>query len=248
MICASDEITIYCIPFAGGSKSSFQTFVKNSVNGIRFAALEAPGRGGRVHEPLIYDLDKLLNDYMAQLTSLQAMHGGPFAIWGHSMGATVATWLAYRLLQGGHQQPSMLFHTSKIRPSHRLDHFLYQLPEPLFMKSLIEEGAIPQILQRDLKRLTSFLPVIKADIQTIETSIWHAPTKLPVPIHIFNSEQEQPTKGDLEIWQQESASSVTYQSLPGDHFFIYNFRLEVINEFTRLSNHLLSAEIEYQVI
>ena len=92
-------MTVFLIPFAGGSAYAFRPLVQSLSGAVRCVPVELPGRGARAREPLAPDFETLAADVTARVSADVAAHPGvPFVLFGHSMGAMLA-WLVARALR-----------------------------------------------------------------------------------------------------------------------------------------------------
>ena len=232
-VLSSPTVRVYCLPFAGGSANSFSTYKAHSAAGFDFWALELPGRGERSAEPLLTSMEAVLNDYWQHLVPALTASAAPYVLWGHSMGAAVSSWLTVRLHQHGLPLPMLLLHTSKVASQRSNSLALHQLPDSEFVRELRHLGGLPAVLTDGSALLQHCLPIIRADIQAIESCTQPTPVGLPVPIRIIVSRSERPAPAERQRWELESAREVTYKEVPGDHFFIYQSRRIVEEELRR---------------
>ena len=84
---------IIAFTFSGGNKYSYQKIIHKNPN---FITLEYPGRSKRFKEPLLKDMDALLDDLIIQLTEI-ITDGESYIIYGHCMGALVGVLLCKRI-------------------------------------------------------------------------------------------------------------------------------------------------------
>src|SRR4051812_25453397 len=87
-------IRLACLPHAGGSASFFLPVSKTFFPHCEVLAVQYPGRQDRRHEKCIDNVSELADLVAEQLLGLTDR---PLAIFGHSMGATVAFEVALRL-------------------------------------------------------------------------------------------------------------------------------------------------------
>src|SRR3978361_134198 len=92
------KITLFCLPFAGGSKYSLYFLKKVLPHNISCHFLEYPGRGTRIKEDFAEGISELVDDAYIQIAPLLEK---PYAIYGHSMGAKAAYLLAQRIREEG---------------------------------------------------------------------------------------------------------------------------------------------------
>ena len=61
------QITVYCLPFAGGSKYSYRGYVKSAPPFLNIVPLEIPGRGARSNEKAMTRLELVAEDIFNQI-------------------------------------------------------------------------------------------------------------------------------------------------------------------------------------
>src|SRR5438552_3447454 len=76
---------------------------------------ESPGRGSRMREPLLFDMDELVEDLYQQVKP--HVDAQDYAIYGHSMGGLASYLLTTRLIKEKHRLPQQLFITGTTGPS-----------------------------------------------------------------------------------------------------------------------------------
>src|SRR5687768_2395386 len=103
-----DIINVYCLPFAGGNRYSYQGYVKVAPPFLNIIPIELPGRGSRIKENLVPDLDLMVDDVYAQI---KGDLDQPYAIYGHSMGGLLTYLLTKKIRENGHPAPLHLFLT-----------------------------------------------------------------------------------------------------------------------------------------
>ena len=92
-------MTVFLIPFAGGSSFSFQQWIGKS-DVFSFFPLDLPGKGRRNKEPLARNMSEIINDIIIQINNyLNQNNIMAYAIWGHSMGGCIAYEVALRINQ-----------------------------------------------------------------------------------------------------------------------------------------------------
>src|SRR5436305_7322096 len=91
------DLRLFCFPYAGGSSSVFAAWWRSLPNFVQLAPVQLPGRGNRISERPWRKLDQLADAIVEDL--LPVFKEKPFAIFGHSMGATLGFEVARRLAQ-----------------------------------------------------------------------------------------------------------------------------------------------------
>src|SRR5688500_17851913 len=111
----SSAITLFCLPYAGGSKYAYRAFETVAPAFLKIQTLEYPGRGNRRSERLEPDRPRLVDGLYEQICT--KADGNAYGLYGHSMGGLVAYLLARKLVARRHSPPAHLFITGTTGPS-----------------------------------------------------------------------------------------------------------------------------------
>src|ERR1051326_3612207 len=87
-------VRLVCLPHAGGAASFYFPVSQRLSGPFDVVAVQYPGRQDRRREPCIDDL-RVLADAIAE--AVRPLTDRPVALFGHSMGATLAFEVAHRL-------------------------------------------------------------------------------------------------------------------------------------------------------
>jgi surfactin synthase thioesterase subunit len=215
------KINIICLPFAGGNKYSYRAYSEKAPALLKFTTLEYPGRGGRIKEALIFNLQDLVDDLYTQCIS--QIGNDNYAIYGHSMGGLLSYILIKKIIQNGLKAPKHLFITGTFGPSaqRRLERKRSLLGKEDFLKEIKDFGGMPEeILQND-ELLDFFEPILRADF-TVSESYKHTFTApFDIPMTVVTGSEEDMEIDEIQLWQQETTEPVDFKVLSGGHFFIY---------------------------
>ncbi|MGN7610519.1 thioesterase II family protein, partial [Magnetococcales bacterium HHB-1] len=141
-------ITLFAIPFAGGSSYAYRPFQKYIGDTIQFIPIELPGRGRRTGEPLLTNTEMLVEDIYQQIK--EDIQERPYALFGHSMGGLLVYLLVHRLYAADKKQPEQLFISGSRAPQYTARPKLrYTLPKDDFLKEIKAMGGISDILFND---------------------------------------------------------------------------------------------------
>jgi surfactin synthase thioesterase subunit len=110
------KVRLFCFPFAGGGVVSFRSWPQLLGDSVEVLAVEAPGRGTRINEPPIGDLNTFVQ---ALLPELIECLDRPSAFFGHCLGGLtmVAT---LRALPEAHANVIRHLFACGVRPPHLL--------------------------------------------------------------------------------------------------------------------------------
>lgn len=220
------RLRLFCLPFAGGGASTFQQWHKLLPAHVEVAAYAFPGREGRIREPSITRLDVLIENLVnATLPYLDK----PFVIFGHSMGAFISYELIKALEKKGFKPECLIVSGSRAPHVPEEEHKLYLLPDDELIEQLSTRyHAIPEMFLNDKAFMALLLPILRADIELIETYIYQETKPLDCPIFSFGSvDDPETTLENVESWRQYTHTSFATKMFPGGHFYI-NTQQEVL--------------------
>ena len=226
------RLRLFCLPYAGGTASTFRTWPTSVSPSIEVWAIQLPGRETRFYEPRLTRLDEL----SAILVDVISPHLNlPYAIFGHSMGALIGFALARRLRDQGFPQPQHLFASARRAPQiPRPDPPTYALPEPAFIAELRRLNGTPEaVLQHDELRAL-MLPILRADFELNETYTYRPALPLACPISAFGGSADPTlTRADLDPWREQTSEGFRLHMLAGNHFFLQSAQAELLHTISQ---------------
>lgn len=211
---------LFCFPYAGGSASGFLPWRTGLAPDIELCAVQLPGRGPRLAEPAMRELDGLLD----ALASVIRDHARPpFAFFGHSLGALLAFELTRRLRRARLSMPERLIVSAACAPPCRgTSRRLHELDDDALLQALRDyNGTPPEALaHRELMEL--LLPAIRADFSLLHDYRYAAEAALPLPITVLAGRRDSHVPAEsLHRWQECSTVPVRQAWFEGDHFFLH---------------------------
>ena len=225
--------TVFLFPFAGGTKYSYKHFHEHKPSFLNFITLEYPGRGGRANEPLLTDVESLIEDLYRQVSV--NIKEGPYAFYGHSLGALLAFLLARRIRKGGCGEPKHLFLTGCSGPAHvsRSDKSRHLMSKADFMKEIRELNGSPEEVMENAELFEYFEPILRADFQASETYMYQGDDPLDISFTVITGKEEAIEAEAIRMWQVETNGRVDFKVMPGNHFFISTYYREIVNIISR---------------
>jgi medium-chain acyl-[acyl-carrier-protein] hydrolase len=213
------RMRLFCFPYAGGTATVFRNWPRYLPSEIEVCAIQYPGRGTRLAEPLSEDVVDLMN---AVYSDLQPFLKQPFAFFGHSMGALVSYEFARRLRQEKQPEPFQLFVSGCTAPHERIvNEPTYNLPEPEFIAELRGLQGTPAEVLDNVELLRLMMPMIRADFKASETYKYTPGPPLECSLRAFGGlEDEMVPREKVEAWSKHTCGSFRAQMLPGDHFLL----------------------------
>lgn len=213
---AGTAVKLITLPYAGAGANCYHALGQALPDFVTPIAYELPGHGTRLREPLLRRCAPLIHDAIERL---EPIADSPYAIYGHSFGAWLAVDLARRLVELGRPPPLHLFVSGRRAPSAIVaGPFLHRLPSPAFRARLAEFGGTAPAILADVELMSLFEPILRADLEALETREQQARPPLDVPIHIMVGLDDEITDEQARAWQLETLHPIGLSYFPGGHF------------------------------
>ena len=218
-------MTLFCLPFSGGNIYSYQKLKSTLPDHIRFVPLELPGHGRRLREPLLRDLDKMVDDMFRQIRDNL---DEPYAIYGHSLGAMLVYLVAQKITQTQLPLPEHLFVSGHPGPAiPNMSKNVHLLPRDEFVKRVMSYGGIPQEVAAHQDLMDLFVPVMHADFAALSAYTHTTTAKLDIPLTVMIGTEEGILDEEALAWQDVTTRDITLEQFPGNHFFIFDHPTEI---------------------
>ena len=233
------RLRLICLPHAGGGASVFSAWARAIPPEVELCAVQMPGREERLNEAPFSGWEGLVERLAEALRPYMTL---PFALLGHSLGATLAFELACHLRRS-RLECRHLFVCGRRAPHMPLEEpATYKLPQSRFVEELRRLACTPEEVLGDTELLEVFLPLLRADFQLSETYVYHQSEPLNMPISAYGGvEDERVPAENLERWRDYSSISFRSVMFPGGHFFLHQHPGAVLSEISRELQRLLAA-------
>jgi surfactin synthase thioesterase subunit len=215
---------LICLPHAGGSAPFYRPVAQALSPRIEALAIQYPGRQDRRHEPMIDNIGELA-DAICQAV-LDAVDR-PFALFGHSMGATLAFEVALRLENAGHS-PKRVFASGRRAPSTRRDEQVHKQDDDGMVAELRKLSGTDQRVFGDEELLRMVLPAIRNDYRAAETYVCSSGT-LRCPVTALTGDSD--PKASLEevrAWSAHTDGEFDLRVYQGGHFYLIDHSADVL--------------------
>lgn len=223
------KIKLFCFPYAGGSAVIFSKWKQYLDTRIELVPVELAGRGKRIHESLYEDVPEVIED-VYQIVR-KAINGGPYALFGHSMGGMISYQLSQKLRENNYPTPQHIFFSGRSAPHvKRSDEKKYHLlGEEEFRKEVITLGGTPPEFFDHPELLEVFLPLLKNDFKLAESDIHNGEIHpLDCSITVFLGKGEDLTTEQCDGWKKHTKKMCTIHYFEGEHFFINNETEQIV--------------------
>jgi medium-chain acyl-[acyl-carrier-protein] hydrolase len=241
---AAARFRLFCLPYAGGGASVYQTWWNELPAQVEVCAIQPPGRESRIHERPFQRLTPLVHalaDAIGPSLSL------PFAFFGHSVGALVSFALVRELRRRGAAAPAHLFVSARRAPHLPDPDPLHRLSEKDFVAGLRRMEGTPEAVLQEPELMALFLPILRADLGVNEAEEIAVEEPLDCPISAFGGLGDgRASSMDIDAWRQHTRRDFTLEMFPGGHFYLRSARGGLLRSVSRSLQRILDALPEGQ--
>ncbi|MFF3635576.1 thioesterase II family protein [Streptomyces sp. NPDC002250] len=220
---SAGAVRLYCLPHAGGSASAFRSWI-GAVPGVSVRPVQPPGREGRHRETPYEHMRDLVADLAeAVLADVAESGGGPYAVYGHSLGAMTAYELVRRVAAVGGPAPVHLLVSGCGAPElcGGLEGLvpIRQMTQRQIAELLRRLGGTPEWLLDNEALLNLVLPPFKADFTVKENYRYVPAAPLTVPVTaVAATDDPRASVADVAAWEAHTSAGFVLNTLMGGHF------------------------------
>lgn len=213
-------LQLFCLPFAGASFYAYNAFFQTLPESIDATTLDLPGHGRRLKEPLLFDLEAMTDDLLPVLR--RRIHG-PFALFGHSLGALLGWCLACRLHDAGGPVPCHLFASGRGGPDVPPEEGdIASLSREAFLHRVADYGGTPAALLQQADFMAFLEPILRADFTAVANYRSPKRSPLPLPLTVLLGTGDRFGVQEAAAWQKATTCRVEVAWFSGGHFFLFD--------------------------
>lgn len=214
----ADPILLAC-HHAGGTSRAFAA-LPNRIAGFQICPLELPGRASRIHEPLITDLEWLIDDMVHALSPIFDT-GRPIALLGQSLGALVAYRLAGRMAAIGEPALGLIACARRAPSTPTPQPYRHLMNNDALRAELVRLGGTDQSALDHPELMEMILPILRADFALTELYVDRAEHRLAIPLLAMRgTEDPEVCATDIAGWASATQTAAKVVERPGAHFFL----------------------------
>lgn len=226
---------VFCFHHAGGNAAAYRkwTLPKGKVN---FVCVELPGKGTRRKEKYISDFSNMVH-LLCESIVMAADHK-KFFLFGHSMGAAIAFYVAAYLEKYYKISPEKVIVAGRQPPNEENQmEFKTYMDDIALVEELKKYNATPKEVLENKELLNFILPEIRRDYKLNESLLYHGEC-LHIPLIMHSGKEDK--EADMSImkrWQSVTTEKTKLEEFNGGHFFILDLETEywksLENEITK---------------
>ncbi|CAL9375433.1 Thioesterase PikA5 [Streptomyces sp. enrichment culture] len=209
---------LVCFPHAGGSASYFRPLAIALSPRVETVAVQYPGRQERRAEAPLESVEQLADEAFG---ALRATLSGPFAFFGHSLGALVAFEVARRFEAAGGERPRWLFASAGCAPSVLRRPTAHLADDATLRAELSALGAADRgaLSAAEIRALP--LPAIRADYRAVERYRADPGARIGVPVTaLVGTEDPIVSPDDAAAWTRHTTAAGAVRVFDGGHFYL----------------------------
>nr|WP_202534228.1 alpha/beta fold hydrolase [Streptomyces sp. SID3212] len=211
-------VRLVCFPHAGGAASSFLPLSLAMPPAVEVLAAQYPGRQDRRHEEPIDDIGRLA-DILAD-----EVHGqieGPYALFGHSMGAVLAYETTRRLEERQSPGPVAVILSGRGAPRPRPEaHDGLRTDADILAAVQRLGGTSPQVFE-DPEVREMVMPALRADYRAIGTYEWQERGPLSTPFTVLVGDSDPVVSVErASSWADFTKADTHTHVFSGGHFYL----------------------------
>lgn len=214
---------LVCLPHAGGSATFYHPMSRGLAPDVDVVAVQYPGRQDRRMEPCIGTVGALA-DAIARVLNPDR----PVALFGHSMGATLAFEVAARLERAG--VPVLhVFASGRRAPSCYRKETVHLRDDDGIIAELRELSGTGSQILGDEEIMRMALPAIRADYRAAETYTYAGGPALRCPVTVLTGDADPKTTLDeARAWERHTEGEFSLRVFAGGHFFLADHQAAVL--------------------
>lgn len=232
---------LFCFPYAGVGGSVYRLWPNGLPPSLEVCPVQLPGREQRAREPAKTSIDELVRDLVPALLPHLDL---PYVMFGHSMGAVLASEVTRALAEAGQPLPQHLLVSGRRAPHvPGTETPMQGLNDAAFVAELNRRyRGIPAEILEEPELMALFIPVLRADLTALET---HQPARrapLSCPITAFGGADDRLTPREhLEAWRDETGAAFQVRMYAGDHFYLNSQRSRLLADITATLEPMLTV-------
>jgi surfactin synthase thioesterase subunit len=223
-------LRLFVMHHAGGSHLLYRTWL-----------LDAPGHGLLLDQPQIPDAGALA-DHL--LRGIEPHLTGPYALFGHSMGALVTYEMTRRIVDRGLPLPVWLGLSARTAPQPDRPVAAYREPSDEELRTRLRLlGGTPDGIFADPELWALFDPIIRADLRLVDT--WRpVPGAAPLPVALSayaGREDHSAPPPRMTGWAEHTERFLGLRVFDGGHFHFQDDPGPLLRQIERDATTALDA-------
>lgn len=236
----SARMRLFCIPYAGSGASMYRDWNASVRDDVEVIGIQLPGRENRFSEPHMTSIDTVVEQLIRVMSGYSDK---PFVLFGHSLGALIGFELTRALQRLRLPAPRHLIVSGTCAPPRRhVEEPINQLPDDAFLEKIRHFNGTPKSLLQDEELMKLFMPLLRADFHIAETYRYEERGPVWCPLTALGGDEDDGVSlEDLSAWSTVCRGTYEEHIFRGDHFFIHNHKMAIIDLVNGVFDRLMSS-------
>jgi len=211
------DTNIICFPFGGAGASVYKPWDSELPDNIRLWSVQLPGRENRFAEGFTHDYNSIVKGIVDDIMALKLDN---IVLFGHSMGAHIALFVAEKLHKNHAIEPLLLAVSGNTPPSINVKKSWSTSTDNQLRDHLKKLGGIPSEVADNRDFLDMYMEKIRADYTLIECRPSREVFTLPIPLLALYGKDDPlfPTE-NMKEWCQYTSEDSKVLEFSGAHFY-----------------------------
>jgi surfactin synthase thioesterase subunit len=215
------ELTLVLVPHAGGSAGSFVPLLPHLPESWRILVPELPARATAPKQQACPSVESAVDTFTEALAGELS---GPYAVFGHCLGALIAFELVHALAKHGHQ-PLWVGVSGSPAPQLVVPEPANGRPEDWSREQYVDYmrwlGATPEALWSNTVLADRMIAALRNDLIVNHGYRYEGRTPLTSPLSVMRGNSD-PLVSATEMRPWSDHAGVTdFHTWPGDHFYLF---------------------------
>lgn len=213
-------VRLYCLPHAGGAASAFRPWI-GRLPGVEVCPLQPPGRETRQRDTPHTAMGPLVGELADVVLGAPQ---GPYALYGHSLGALVGFELVHEIRRRGGPAPAHFLVSGCSAPQWTDEDPRFtaaELTDPQIISLLRILGGTPELFLSNPMVLRMILPALRTDLTIKNSYRYTSQPPLDVPITaITGTEDPRCSVESVTAWRDQTVRRFRSHLMAGGHFAV----------------------------
>ncbi|MET8982189.1 alpha/beta fold hydrolase [Streptomyces sp. NPDC004539] len=227
-----DAVRLLCLPHAGGSASFFHPVSQALAPAVEVLAVQYPGRQDRRQEAFVDNVPELADRLLpVLLAEAETDTDRPLAVFGHSMGASLAFEVTARLEEAD-VPPVMLFASGRRAPSRfREEENVHTGGDQALLTEMKRLAGTDNRILGDEEMLQMILPALRNDYRAAELYRPERYHLIKTPVTALTGDADpKATLDSVQAWSEHTTGEFRMEVFSGGHFYLVGQAPQVIKE------------------
>ncbi|MFJ3586821.1 thioesterase II family protein [Streptomyces sp. NPDC090127] len=221
-------------PHAGGNASYYFPLSAALADHAEVLVVQYPGRQERFGEPCVESLHELADLVTAELLGDAGGPGAfldrPFAVFGHSMGASLAFEVACRLRDAGFP-PAALAVSGRRAPSIPAPGAVHLADDEKLIADMKLLGGTDERMLDHPELLAAILPAVRSDYVATETYRFRGAAPLACPVTALIGDVDPRVDAPQALaWRAHTTGAFRLRAYTGGHFYLVPHLDAIVSE------------------